>query len=123
MDPKCQIRPSPIGSSRKHARVLKPDVSIASDGTSHGHPTDEVAQRLLGLHPGNRFFQTNINPDPRAHHPDAKFVADDTLHAESKDENAEGATGTITVIVDLQADKYYVVVPGLSLSEGTFPIE
>ena len=82
-----------------------------------------MAQRLLGLDPAHRFFQTNINPDPRAHHPDAKFVADDTLHEDSEEENAEGATGTIRLIVDLQADRYYVVMPGLSLSEGTFPIE
>ena len=114
---------SSTSSPIEFVRVLDPEVSIVSNGTSHGHPTDEVAQRLLGLDSGNRFFQTNINPDSRAHHPEPKFVADDTLHEDSEDENAEGATGTIRLIVDLEADKYYVVMPGLSLSEGTFPIE
>ena len=113
---------SATSSALEFVRVLDPEVSIVSNGTSHGHPTDVVAQRLLGLDPAHRFFQTNINPDPRAHHPDPKFVADDTL-LESEAENAEGATGTIRLIVDLQADRYYVVMPGLSLSEGTFPIE
>ena len=77
----------------------------------------------MGLDPGNRFFQTNIDPDPLAHYPNGKFVADDTLHDDSEAENAEGAAGTIRVIVDTLADRYYVVMPGLTLSEGTFPIE
>ena len=53
----------------------------------------------------------------------SKFVADDTLHEDSEAENAEGATGTIRVIVDTQAGKIYVVMPGLTLGDGTFPIE
>lgn len=114
---------SATSSAFDFVKVLKPEVSIASNGKSYGHPADEVAQRLLGLHPGNRFFQTNLNPNASAHHPDPMFVADDTLHTSSADENAEGAKGTIRVIVDLQAVKYYVVMPGLSLNEGTFPIE
>jgi hypothetical protein len=38
-------------------------------------------------------------------------------------ENTEGAIGTIKVIVDPLTDKYYVLMPGLPLSDGTFPIE
>ena len=49
-------------------------------------------------------------------------MADDTLNS-SGDENAEGALGNITILVDLLADRYYVLMPGLPLAEGTFPIE
>ncbi len=100
---------------------LAPEVSIASNGTQHGHPTDDVAQRLIGI--GSSFFQTNTNDDSRAHQPDPKFVGDDTLHADSEDENLEGATGTIVVVVDAVTDQYFVIMPGLDLGEGTFPIE
>ncbi len=77
--------------------------------------------RLLNL--GSKFYQTNVNPDNRAHRPNKKFVADDTFHEDSELENLEGARGTITIVVDQKADKYYVIMPGLPLNEGTFDIE
>lgn len=49
---------------------------------------------------GSRFFQTNINPDTRAFHPDAKFVADATSFEENESEQNEGAAGSIRIIVD-----------------------
>ena len=72
---------------------------------------------------GHSFFQTNKNDDSRAHQPDSKFVGDDTLRADNEDENLEGATGTIVVVVDAVTDQYFVILPGLDLDEGTFPIE
>ena len=100
---------------------LSPEVSIASNGTRHGHPTDDVAQRLIGI--GSLFYQTNANGDSRAHQPDQRFVGDDTLHADSEDEDLEGATGTIVVVVDPVSGQYFVVMPGLDLAEATFVIE
>jgi hypothetical protein len=94
---------------------------VTSNGILHGHPTRVVAQRLLGL--GSRFYQTNWNDDPRAHQPDTKFVGDDTLHEEGELEEEEGASGTITIVVDPVIDKYYVLMAGLPLSEATFTIE
>ena len=103
-------------------RRLDPEVSIVSNGTRHGHPTATVAERLLNeIH--SNFYQTNVNPDPRAHHPHAKFVADDTHHEDSELEDAEGAQGTIKIVVDPVDDKYYVIMPGLPLAEATFDIE
>lgn len=100
---------------------LSPEVSIASNGTRHGHLTDDVAQRLIGI--GSLFYQTNINDDSRAHQPDPRFVGDDTLHNDSEDEDLEGATGTIVVVVDPVSDQYFVVMSGLDLVEATFGIE
>ncbi|MCK5611771.1 MBL fold metallo-hydrolase, partial [Candidatus Pacearchaeota archaeon] len=37
---------------------LDPEVSIASNGTKHGHPTKKVAGRLLGIE--SKFYQTNV---------------------------------------------------------------
>lgn len=100
---------------------LDPEVSVASNGILHGHPTRVVAQRLVGL--GSRFYHTNCNDDPRAHQPNTKFVGDDTLHEEGELEEEEGASGTITIVVDPVIDKYYVLMAGLPLSEATFTIE
>jgi len=80
-----------------------------------------VAKRLIDL--GSKFFQTNFNPDSRANKPNKKFVADDTYNEDSELEDLEGAIGTITIVVDAKADKYYVIMPGLPLNEGTFDIE
>lgn len=102
-------------------RRLDPEVSVASNGTLHGHPTRDVALRLLSL--GSRFYQTNWNDDSRAHQPDKKFVGDDTLHEERELEEMEGAAGTITIVVDPIGDKYYVLMAGLPLVEATFTIE
>jgi beta-lactamase superfamily II metal-dependent hydrolase len=99
---------------------LHPEVSIASNGTMHGHPNKEIGERLTAL--GSKFFQTNVNPDRRAYHPDPKFVADDTFLS-SDAENAEGAKGTIRIVVDPPVGKYYVIMDGLPLEEGTFSIE
>jgi hypothetical protein len=69
-----------------------------------------------------KFFQTNRNPNSGAYQNDPKFVADDDFTSSSS-ENAEGARGTIKVIVDPLTDKYYVLMRDLRLSDGTFPIE
>ena len=90
-------------------------------GRDNGHPTHDVAQRLHNV--GSRFYQTNVNPDDRAHHPPEKYVADDSFNEDGEDEDAEGAIGTITIVVDPAVDKYYVVMPGLPLDEATFAIE
>ena len=96
---------------------------MVSNGTLHGHPTADVANRLINQ-VGSRFYQTNNNEgDTRAHNPDPKFVADDSYHDDDEDEDLEGDTGTITIVVDPVADRYYVVMPGLPLGEGTFDIE
>lgn len=100
---------------------LDPEVSIASNGTKFGHPRATIAQRLIGI--GSEFYQTNINTDSKAHQPDAKYVADDTYPDDNEDEELEGAKGTIRVVVDSIADKYYVIMPGLPLSEATFDVE
>lgn len=103
-------------------RAIDPEVSVASNGTRHGHPTADVANRLI-TDIASRFYQTNVNPDDRANHPDPKFVADDTFHSDSDDENDEGAAGNITIVIDPVANRYYVIMPGLPLTEATFPIE
>lgn len=113
---------SATSSSLPFVSALDPEVSVASNGTKHGHPTEIVANRLI-TQVQSKFFQTNINPDDRAHHPSAEFVADDTYHSDKDDENAEGAQGNITIVVDLRAGQYYVVMPGLPLAQATFPIE
>lgn len=101
---------------------LNPKVSVASNGTKHGHPSKDVAARLEAL--GSKFFQTNTNRDSRAHHPlDARFTADNTYTSNGNVENAEGAKGTIRIIVDPAAGKYYVLMPELPLSETTFSIQ
>ncbi len=99
---------------------LDPEVSIASNGTSYGHPTEDVAIRLKNI--GSKFYQTNYNPDTRAHKV-KKYIADDTYHENGEEEDQEGAKGTITVVVDSEDGKYYVIMPGLSLTDGTFDIE
>jgi beta-lactamase superfamily II metal-dependent hydrolase len=100
---------------------LDPEVSISSNGTRHGHPTKEVAQRLINL--GSIHLQTNNNPDPRAFQPDFKFIADDTYKEDDDAEELDGALGTITIVVEPVTMKYYIIMPGLPLSEGTFNIE
>ncbi|GMU84046.1 MAG: hypothetical protein AMXMBFR47_39160 [Planctomycetota bacterium] len=103
-------------------KKLDPEVSIASNGARHGHPSADVANRLItDVH--SAFFQTNCNLDSRAHHPDPRFVGDDSFHEDDELEDAEGATGTITVVVDGAAGNYYIVMPGLNINDGTFPIE
>ena len=97
-------------------------MSVVSNGTRHGHPTSDVAKRLINKI-DSKFYQTNFNPDDRAHKPPEKFVADDTFHEDSEDEELEGAAGTIRIVVDPVTDKYYVLMPGLPLGEGTFNIE
>ncbi len=102
---------------------LDPEVSIASNGTQYGHPTHDVAMRLINQ-VGSKFYQTNNNEaDSRAHNPPAKFVADDTYDEDPEAEDLEGAAGSIRIAVDTVTDKYYVIMPGLPLSEATFPIE
>jgi beta-lactamase superfamily II metal-dependent hydrolase len=100
---------------------LDPEVSIASNGTKHGHPTKEVAQRLIDI--GSLHLQTNFNPDSRAFQQDLKYIADDTYNEENEQEELEGASGTISIIVDPVSKKYYIIMPGLPLREGTFAIE
>ena len=100
---------------------LDPEVSVVSNGTRHGHPHKDVMQRLRQL--GSVHFQTNFNPDTRAYQDDLKFIADDTEYDDDDLENAEGALGTIVIVVDPLTDKYYVILAGLDLQEGTFPIE
>lgn len=110
-------------SSTNFVRKLDPEVSIASNGRLHGHPSDRVG-RFLTEDPivGGRFFQTNVNPDQRAYQGNPRFVADDDFTATAA-ENDEGAKGTITLFVDPISSKYYVVMPGLPLNQGTFSIE
>ena len=103
-------------------KKLDPEVSVVSNGTRYGHPTAVVANRLIN-EVNSKFDQTNVNEDSRAHHPPAKFVADDTFHADTDDEDLEGATGNITIVVDAAAGKYYIIMPGLPLAEATFDIE
>jgi beta-lactamase superfamily II metal-dependent hydrolase len=101
---------------------LDPEVSIASNGTKHGHPTKDVADRLIAL--GSGFYQTNINPfDPRANNPDAKFVADDSYNEDGDREESDGAIGNIQIVVAPMMGKYYIIMNGLPLSEATFTIE
>jgi beta-lactamase superfamily II metal-dependent hydrolase len=101
---------------------LDPEVTVASNGTSHGHPSAKVAKRLIEQI-GSKFFQTNLNTDTRAHQPaDFKFVADDTVHEDDEEEDAEGAMGTIRIVVD--DANYYMIMPGLDLAtDGTMSIE
>ncbi len=109
-------------SGTNFVKAIDPEVSVASNGTRHGHPSADVANRLISL-VGSRFYQTNVNPDSRANHPDRKFVADDTFHSDSDDENSEGAIGNITIVIDPLTSRYYIIMPGLPLAEATFPIE
>jgi beta-lactamase superfamily II metal-dependent hydrolase len=100
---------------------LDPEVSVVSNGTQYGHPNTEVGERLTN-EVGSLFVQTNVNPAGNSYPNDPKYVADDTILT-SRQENKEGATGSIRIIVDPIVDKYYVVMPGLDLTEATFPIE
>jgi beta-lactamase superfamily II metal-dependent hydrolase len=100
---------------------LDPEVTVASNGTKHGHPSKTVADRLISI--GSKFFQTNANEDSRANQPNAKFIGDTTVLEDDEEEDEEGAIGSIRIIVDSSAGKYYVIMPNLPLSEGTFPIE
>jgi beta-lactamase superfamily II metal-dependent hydrolase len=109
-------------SSLGFLQKLDPEVSVVSNGTMHGHPTAVVGQRLTQeIH--SKLFQTNFNPDDRAFKPDFKFIADDTFHEESEAEDAEGAAGTIRIVIDPLTEKYYVIMPDLALDETTFNIE
>lgn len=112
---------SATSSDLDFLRRLRPEVAIASNGTQHGHPTATVARRLLE-EIGSKFFQTNINPDSRAHQPPAKFVADVSFHEDEETEDAEGATGSIRVVVDPEHRKYFVILPGLPLADSEYPI-
>ncbi|MEO0554473.1 MAG: hypothetical protein AAF149_14805 [Bacteroidota bacterium] len=100
---------------------LDPEVSIASNGKKYGHPRKSVVQRLVGL--GSKFYQTNVTRHSKGNQPDPKYVADDTYHDKSWKEDNEGARGTIRVVVDGNADKYYVLMPDLPIDEATFSIE
>ena len=53
----------------------------------------------------------------------SKYFADDTYPDDNEDEELEGAKGTIRVVVDSIADKYYVIMPDLPLCEATFDVE
>ena len=109
-------------SDEMFVRALDPEVSVVSNGTRHGHPTAEVAKRLIE-EVGSAFFQTNANDDPRAHQPEAKFMADAESHEDPEQEELEGAVGTIRIVVDGAGGNYYVLMGELPLSEGTFAIE
>jgi len=87
-------------SDPEFVKRLDPEVCVASNGTQHGHPNKEVAARLVKAPIKSRFYQTNANPDKRANHPDAKYVADDTCYEDVEEEEAEGALGTIRIVVD-----------------------
>lgn len=100
-------------------KKLDPEIAVASNGHRFGHPTHEVAQRLINNE--SRFYQTNKNSNDKAHHPPDKFLGDNTFYSNKRDEDAEGATGSIRIIVD--STKYYVIMPRLPLNEGTFNIE
>ena len=113
---------SKTSSGLEFVKKLDPEVSVVSNGTQFGHPTSIVANRLIN-EVGSVFFQTNVTDHPDAHQPDPKYVADDTLHQKAKDENNEGATGNIHIVVDPELGKYYVIMPGLDLADGTFDIE
>ena len=114
---------SDTSSSQSFVQALDPEVSIASNGTKHGHPNSGTATRLTSAPISSRFYQTNRNTDNRANQPDPKFVADDTFFQDTAIENNEGARGNITVVVDPVTNQYYVIMPGLPLSEATFAIE
>jgi beta-lactamase superfamily II metal-dependent hydrolase len=101
---------------------LDPEVSVVSNGTKYGHPTSDVAKRLINK-VGSKFYQTNFNDDSKAHKPDFKYIADDTYYEDEELEDLEGATGNITIVVDSESDKYYVVMKGLPLNEAVFNIE
>lgn len=101
---------------------LDPEVTVASNGTRHGHPSASVAKRLIE-NVGSAFYQTNANDDTRAHQPVAKFIGDASVHDDDDLENDEGAIGTIRIVVDAKAGFYYVIMPNLPLAEGTYRIE
>lgn len=87
------------------------------------HPRAPVTQRLTGGPVRRVFLRANANLGPKASHPDPKYVADDTYHDDDEEaEDNEGATGTIRVVMDTDAGKCYVLMPGLGLDEGTFGI-
>ena len=72
----------------------------------------------------SKFYQTNYNPDARAYKKNLKYIADDTYFEDEEElEDAEGAVGNITVIVDGLSNKYFVLMKDLSLNEATFDIE
>lgn len=106
-------------SGLEFIQALDPEITVASNGTRHGHPSDEVAQRLIAN--GSIFYQTNINPDDRAYQAPVEFVGDTTYFRNSSDEKAEGAKGSIRLVVDTA--NYFVIMPNLPLAEGTFDIE
>lgn len=114
---------STTSSTTNFVRKLDPEVSLASNGRSYGHPSDRVG-RFITQDPSisGKFFQTNRNPNSGAYQNDPKFVADDDF-TNSTSENTEGARGTIKVIVDPLTDKYYILMRDLPLNDGTFPIE
>ena len=113
---------SATSSNLDFVKKLDPEVSIASNGTRHGHPTKIVARRLID-EIGSVFLQTNANQDARAHQPDAQFVADDSFHEDDEMEDQEGALGTIKVIVDPNGAHYHVLMPGLTAGEVIHAIE
>ena len=109
-------------SDEMFVRALDPEVSVVSNGTRHGHPTAEVAKRLIEK-VGSAFFQTNANDDTRAHQPETKFIADAESHEDPEQEELEGAVGTIRIVVDGAGGNYYVLMGSLPLNNGTFAIE
>jgi len=85
-------------------------VRLRSSPPTDFDPNEYLKGTRLINQVGSRFYQTN------------EFGADDILNG-SGDENDEGALGNIRIVVDPQAGQYYVVMPGLPLAQGTFPIE
>lgn len=112
---------SSTSSNDDFLSAIKPEVSVVSNGTQYGHPRATIANKLLTL--GSDFYQTNYNPDSLAYHGDLKFVADDTYFDNNEEEDEEGATGNITIIVDGTVDRYFIMIPDLPFSESDYPIE
>jgi len=111
---------STTSSDEDFVKKLDPEVSVVSNGTRHGHPRKVVAERLIAI--GSKHYQTNINTDSKAYQPNPKYVADDTYFYDDDMEDLEGAKGTIRIVVDPVADKYFVLMQGLPINEATFNV-
>ena len=75
---------------------------------------------IIAIGGGSYFsFKKFYKPAPKFVYDVAVVVRDQ--NSSKKDEDAEGATGSIRLVVT--QDKYYVLLPRLSLSDGTFDIE
>lgn len=100
-------------------KKLDPEVSVVSNGHRHGHPSGSVGKKLVDY--GSKFYQTNINKDTRAYHPHNKYIGDITYFSNKKNEDKEGATGSIRLVVG--ENNYYVLMSRLPLDEAKFKIE